>query len=137
MERRMEQPKKSGRITDFGIFYPLGYMVVAFPEHEHATRVREDLLTGGYDSDDCVVYRSDEVVATASQNLAYNTGWLARLGTSDDAVRHHLESAKEGATFVLIYAPDDIEVARAMNVVRRVPFEFAHRYRRFAIEEMK
>jgi gluconate 2-dehydrogenase gamma chain len=35
------------------------------------------------------------------------------------------------------YAPSDAEAERAMNVIRRVPFDFVHRYRRFAIQKMK
>jgi hypothetical protein len=35
------------------------------------------------------------------------------------------------------YAPGDLESSRAMNVVRRVPFVFAHRYHRLAIEEVQ
>jgi len=38
---------------------------------------------------------------------------------------------------LLIYAPGDTDAARAMNVIRRVPFEFAHRYHRLAIEDLK
>jgi len=56
---------------------------------------------------------------------------------SDDAVRVHLDAAKRGATFLMIYAPGELEASRAMNVVRRVPFSFAHRDHRFAIEEPK
>lgn len=59
------------------------------------------------------------------------------MGKSDEAVQAHLNAAKQGAAFMLIYAPGDTDAERAMNVVRRVPFELAHRYRRFAIEDMK
>jgi hypothetical protein len=131
------QTGKSGKKTDFGVFYPLGHIVVAFPEYEDALRVQEDLLTGGYDSADCVVYRSEEVAAAAAHNLSETTGWLARLGKSDEAVQAHLNAAKEGSAFVVIFAPGDTDAERAMNVVRRVPFELAHRYRRFAIQDMK
>ncbi|MGJ0492434.1 hypothetical protein [Methylobacter sp.] len=123
--------------TDFGIFYPLGYLVVAFPKQEDAQQVQQDLITGGYDRSDCEVYSSEEVAAAAERNLADNTGFLARLGWSDEAVKTHLEAAKQGSAFLLIYAPGDTDAARAMNVIRRVPFEFAHRYQRFTIEELK
>lgn len=131
------QDEKGNKRTDFGIFYPLGYIVAAFPKREDALRVQQDLLTGGYDSDDCIVYKSEEVAAAAAANLKENTGWLATLGRSDEAVQAHLNAAKQGAAFMLIFAPDDTEAERAMNVIRRVPFELAHRYRRFAIEDMK
>jgi hypothetical protein len=122
--------------TSFGIFYPVGYIVAGFPEPAHAEQVRRDLLTGGYDAQDCVFHGAAEVADATQRNLAQNTGFLATLGRSDDMVRRHLEAARKGAAFLLIYAPGDLEASRAMNVVRRVPFVFAHRYHRLAIEEL-
>lgn len=52
-------------------------------------------------------------------------------------LQQHLAAARRGSAFLVIYAPTDPEAERVMNVVRRVPFDFAHRYRRFAIEVMK
>lgn len=124
-------------MADFGIFYPMGHIVVAFPAYDDAARVQQDLMTGGYDREDAAVYRCDEVVKASEQNLENHTGWLARLGKSDEMVKRHLAAAKQGAAFAVIYAPSDIEAERVMNVVRRVPFSFAHRYRRFAIQVMK
>ena len=132
------QPPSQDRMTDLGgIFYPVGYLVAAFPEEAQAQQVRSDLLRGGYEEADCVLYRAGEVVDAAKQNLDRHDSWLSRLGSSDDAVRVHLASARKGASFLLVYAPGDIEAARAMNVIRRVPFVFVHRYHRMAIEEMK
>jgi hypothetical protein len=125
------------QMKQFGIFYPLGYLVVAFPEQKDAQQVQRDLMTGGYDQADCELYTSEEVAAAAERNLAENTGFLARLGWADEAVKAHLDAAKQGSAFLLIYAPGDTDTARAMNVIRRVPFEFAHRYHRFVIEELK
>ena len=92
-------------------------------------------MRGGYDADDCVVYNSEEVARMISENLE-EAGWLARLGKTDEALQKHLEAAQRHDAFALIYAPCDTCAERAMNVIRRVPFEFAHRYRRFAIQVM-
>ena len=121
-------------MTDFGIFYPRGHIVAAFPGKEDAEQVRQDLLTGGYDARDCQLVSAEDVAKGAQQNLEDHTGFLARLGKSDEAVRTHLEAARHGSTFLVIYAPGDLEAERAMNVVRRVRFDFAHRYHRFAIQ---
>ncbi len=131
------QDGKPSKTTDFGVFYPLGHIVVAFPKYEDALGVQQDLVVGGYDLADCVIHKSEEVAAAAASNLRESTGWLARLGKSDEAVQAHLNAAKQGATFMLIYAPGDTDAERVMNVVRRVPFELAHRYRRLAIEDLK
>ena len=122
------------KLTDFGIFYPRGHLVIAFPNREDATRVRRDLITGGYDAHDCQLFDAEEVALSARANLENGTGYLAYLGRSDDAVQAHLDAAEKGSTFLVIYAPADLEAERAMNVVRRVPFQFAHRYHRLAIE---
>ncbi len=132
-----QPPRQEGRRNDFGIFYPVGYIVVGFPDEADALRVRDDLMKGGYDEADCALHRAREVADAAARNLRNNDGFLASLGASDDAVRLHLRAAEQGATFLLIFAPNDLDAARAMTVVRRVPFEFAHRYHRFAIESMK
>jgi hypothetical protein len=123
--------------TSFGIFYPVGYIVAGFPAPADADRVRRDLSTGGYDPQDCVLYGSAEVADVTQRNLEENTGFLSTLGRSDEAVRSHLEAAKNGAAFLLISAPSELEATRAMNVIRRVPFAFAHRYHRLAIKEMR
>lgn len=114
--------------------------MAGFPESDHADQVRRNLLTGGYDAKDCVLYRAAEVADATERNLNGNTGFFATLGPSYEIVGIlvgiHLEAAKKGAAFQLIYAPGELEATRAMNVIRRVSFAFVHRYHRLVIEEM-
>jgi hypothetical protein len=124
-------------LSDFGIYYPRGYLVVAFRSREDAERVRQDLRTGGYDPDDARLFTADAVARSAARDLEVNSGILARLGASAEAVQAHLKAAREGCTFLFVYAPGDLELERAMNVVRRVPFQLAHHYHRFAIHVLK
>ena len=56
---------------------------------------------------------------------------------ADEMIGRHLDAANRGSTFLLIRALSDAEAERVMKVVRRVPFDLAHRYHRFAIEEVK
>lgn len=131
----------TGRATglprkDFGIFYPVGYLVAAFTAGADARRVRHDLLGGGYEADDCTEVAGSEVAEASRRNLDANTGFLSRLGWADSAVNIHLEAALRGAAFLLIYAPGRTDVQRAMTVIRRGPFEFVHRYNRLSIEEL-
>ncbi len=129
-------PSEMPKTTDFGIFYPVGYLVVGFSSRADAEQVQRDLMTGGYDESDCLLLTSEQVAEHAQRNLDEHTGFLARLGKSDDAVQLHLDAAREGATFLMIYAPGDSDTARARNVIRRVPFVFAHRYHRLVIEDL-
>jgi hypothetical protein len=122
--------------TDFGIFYPHGYIVAAFHSQEDAQRVQDDLFRGGYEAADCIVVPGSDVATAATRNLSTHRGWLSRLGKSDEAVRLHLDAANGGATFLRIFAPNDTDAERVMNVIRRAPFSLAHRYQRFAIQHM-
>ncbi|MBN9133792.1 MAG: hypothetical protein J0H48_10570 [Nitrosospira multiformis] len=133
-EQTREKPQYP---TSFGLFYPVGYLVVGFKSREDALRVQQDLKTGGYEPDDCVFFSCKEVTEAATDNLEKNEGFLPRLGWADEAIKVHLETAKEGGSFLVIYAPDKLSSDRAMNVIRNVPFAFAHRYHRLAIEELK
>ncbi len=123
--------------TSFGLFYPVGYVVVGFHSREDALQVQQDLMTGGYEPDDCLFFSCKEVMSAAQDNLDQQQGFLPRLGWADKAIKIHLEAAKEGNSFLVIYAPDKLSSDRAMNVVHRVPFEFSHRYHRLAIEVIK
>jgi hypothetical protein len=76
-------------------------------------------------------------VIPAAQDQLEEAGWLSRLGKSDEMLREHLRAAEAGSAFALVSAPSDGEAERVMNVIRRVPFDFVHRYRRFAIQTMK
>jgi hypothetical protein len=123
-------------LTDFGVFYPTGYIVAAFEREEDAQQVRQDLMTGGYHPCECQIASAEFVAETAQHNID-STGFLARLGASIKFVESHLEAARRGATFLLIYAPIQLDAERAMRVVRRVPFILAHRYTRLVIEDLK
>lgn len=124
--------------TDLGgMFYPVGRIIAAFPSEEQARAVQKELRDGGLSEEDCRLYSSERVAEIAGKDLAENTGWLATLGKSDEAVQRALDAARDGAWFLLINAPADDVAARAMEAVRRGSFTFAHRYHRLAIEEMK
>ena len=131
--RTGENPKYP---TSFGLFYPVGHLVVGFQSREDALRVQQDLITGGYEPEDCAFFSCKEVAEAAKKNLDQGN-FLPHLGSVDKVIEKHLEAAKEGSSFIVIYAPDKVSSDRAMNVIRRVPFEFAHRYHRLVIEELK
>jgi hypothetical protein len=129
--------EKSKYPTSLGFFYPVGYLVVGFQSRDDALRAQQDLMTGGYDVEDCAFFSCKEVTEAAQDNLDRNQGFLPSLGSADKMIAQHLEAATEGSSFLVIYAPDKVTSDRAMNVIRRVPFEFAHRYHRLAIEELQ
>jgi hypothetical protein len=121
---------------DFGTFYPVGHLVVAFPDRAGAQFVRKALLTGGYEEIDCR-YFSDTTVQAGTTRGLETAGPMSMLGASLKMVRLHQRLARQGCHFLLIYAPHELEVTRAMNVVRRRPYRLAQVYHRLTIESLK
>jgi hypothetical protein len=120
-------------LTDFGVVYPTGHIVAAFEKDEDAQKVCDDLITGSYQPSERQIATPEFATEAAKRNIN-SAGLLARIGFSMKFVESYLETAKRGATFVLIYAPNLLDVERVKWVV---PFILAHHYTRLAIEDIK
>ncbi len=82
---------------------------------------QQDLMTGRYEVGNRALFSCKEVAEAAKKNLDHRS-FLPRLGVADKMIEKHLEAAKEGSSFLVIYAPDKVSSDRAMNVILRVPF---------------
>jgi hypothetical protein len=51
-------------------------------------------------------------------------------------IRRHQTQAAGGETFLLAYAPSDLDTERLMNVARNVGYHTAHKYDRFTISKL-
>lgn len=131
----MKQATATPDTRDFGVFYPLHYVVAAFPSEDSARKVKQALHTGGYEEDD-VLYFGPKEIEERTGRMIEQAGVLANLGTTVDTIRGHHKLARDGAHFLMIHAPTDDESARVMNVVRREKFRVAQKFHRFAIQEL-
>jgi hypothetical protein len=121
--------------TKFGVFYPRGYVVVAFKDAEKAETARRVLLEGGYDPQDVFLSDASEVLKHTTAHLG-DASPVAKMGAEYGAEKRHQELAQQGYTFMLAYAPSDLDTERLMNVVRRFPHAIAHKYDRFTLVEL-
>ena len=119
----------------FGVFAPIGYVVIAFPGDAEAARARQALLTGGYDDGEIMTFSGPQVVADIEKNQD-NVSILAYLGEELAAQRQHLDYARQGCGFLVIHAPSEAETARVVNVARRFGARLAHKYNRLTTEEL-
>jgi hypothetical protein len=119
----------------FGVFAPIGYLVIAFPGEAEAARAREALLTGGYEEDEALMFSSQQVIADI-ENTRADISILAYMGAERGHQKQHLEHAKQGAAFLVVYAPTEPETARVMNVARRFRARLAHKYNRLTVEAL-
>ena len=80
----------------------------------------------------CVEARTIGAVTTGR-----TTGKVSLLqGTHLSRIRRHQSEAAEGHTFLLAYAPSDLDTQRLMNVAGRVGYNAAHKYDRFTITKL-
>jgi hypothetical protein len=133
MAKQTEQPKPP---TQFGIFYPRGYVVVALRTPEDAERMHWSLVEGGYAEDDIKILDTKRVLEGASADLEQLNPLVRALGEEARATESHRAGAAAGHTFLVAYAPSDLDTERLMNVARRIGYVKAQKYDRFTVTEL-
>lgn len=126
----------SERPERHGMFYPRGYVIVSFTARADAEKVRRLLIEGGYDEEDVHALDTQRVLEGTTEDLKQLSPLIKALSTEGDLVKRHQAGAAAGDTFLLAYAPSDLDTERLMNVARRVGYERAHKYDRFTITEL-
>ncbi len=133
MAKQTEQPKPP---TQFGIFYPRGYVVVAFRTLQDAERMQWSLIEGGYVDSDIKLLDTKRVLEGASADLEQLNPLVRALGAEAQATESHRAGAEAGHTFLVAYAPSDLDTERLMNVARRIGYVKAQKYDRFTVTEL-
>ncbi|MEO7985983.1 MAG: hypothetical protein ABI766_05585 [Gemmatimonadales bacterium] len=131
-----EESEKAQAPRQFGIFYPRGYVVIAFEKQAEADQMRRLLIDGGYDENDIKSLSSEQVLQGASDDLRELSPLIKALGDEALMAKSHVASAAKGHTFLVAYAPSDLDTERLMNVARRVGYAKAQKYDRFTVSEL-
>lgn len=134
--RRAKQTDQPKPPTQFGIFYPRGYVVVALRTAEDAERMKWSLVEGGYAEDDIKILDTKLVLEKASADLEQLSPLVRALGEEAQATASHRAGAAAGHTFLVAYAPSDLDTQRLMNVARRIGYAKAQKYDRFTVTEL-
>jgi hypothetical protein len=114
-----------GGATEFGIFYPKGYVLAVFPDAAQADRAAAALVAQGFAASDVLVSTGAEVRAF-SRELRANPGLLSRferfvanlLGGEANLADELVDLAEREHVFLAVYAPDDAATARAAKAMR-------------------
>jgi hypothetical protein len=118
------------------MFYPRGYVIVAFHGQEDAERVRQLLMEGGYAEEDVQVMDTERVLKGSSADLEHLNPLIKLLGSESKVMESHRAGAAAGQAFLIAYAPSDLDTERLMNVARRTGYVKAHKYDRFTLTEL-
>ncbi|WP_295855936.1 hypothetical protein [uncultured Xylophilus sp.] len=125
-------------VTMGGVFYPTGYAVIMFPEKDDALNTADALVEEGRVTADQVHSLSPATIFRDISKTEDGTDIpLPSVGTEGATVRAFDKLAREGHHGLVIEADSAEDTERVMEVVRRVNFSLAQKYRTLVIEDLK
>lgn len=127
--------KTADRPEAYGVFKPVGHVIVAFPDDEASQGALAELLGSGFVADDIVVYTPQQMKAQADVDIE-QAGVLAGIGQELNLVKAHRDLAERGHFFLVVHAPDDAQSEQVAEIARRHHAARAQKYGRLMIEEL-
>lgn len=126
---------KADHPSSFGAFKPVGHVVVAMPDDESAARAVRELHEAGFEREDILEYTAAEEDDEMDRMLAHTTDF-AGFGYEVSLMRKYQALAKNGASWLIVFAPSDERTARVTEIVQRCGARLAEKYHRLAIEDL-
>ena len=126
---------KDDHPQSFGAFKPVGHVVVAMPDDERAAAAARELRAAGFEADDILEYTAAEEDDEMDRMLQ-NASDLAGFGYEVSLMRRYQELAKEGASWLIVFAPEDDKASRVAEVARSHGALMAEKYHRLVIEDL-
>jgi uncharacterized protein with GYD domain len=126
---------KADHPQSFGTFKPVGHVVVAMPDDERAARAAQALRASGFAAEDVLEYSAAEE-GHEMDRLLSRASDFAGFGYEIALMRKYQALAKEGASWLIVYAPDDAAHERVAVVVKAHGALIAEKYHRLVIEDL-
>jgi hypothetical protein len=127
--------KTNDRPSAFGVFKPVGHIIVAFPTDGDTQEALTSLLQNGFVPEDINVYSPEQMKRQADIDIE-QAGVLAGIGQELNLVKAHRELAEKGHSFLVVKASDDEKAEQVATISRRCHATRAQRYGRLVIEEL-
>lgn len=127
--------KSNDRPESYGVFKPVGHVIVALSTAADAQGARTALLADGFEADGITAYSPDEMKRQADIDIE-QAGVLAGIGQELNLVKAHRELAAKGYSFLVVKAPDDDKAQKVADIGRRFHATRAQKYGRLMIEEL-
>lgn len=118
-----------------GVFKPVGHVVLVMQDMPAADRALAELQRAGFEPTDITVYTSAEMIAQCEEDQR-EASMLASLGSEINLSRKHMELARRGHGFIVVFAPDDDQIKQVADVAARTGALFAQRYGLLTVEEL-
>jgi hypothetical protein len=126
----------TAQMRSFGVFKPVGHVVISFPDGEHMQAAAQALHRAGYGGEHGPQRITDrEMVERADADIA-NASPLAAIGQELNLVKAQRELALLGYHFLVVKVDDDEGAALAASMAEEHRAERAQYYGRFVIEDL-
>lgn len=126
---------KSNPPTSFGVFKPVGHVVIALDSAVLAQSVADKLLGQGFTPDDLVQYTPQEMIRQVdAQVLAASP--LASVGQDLNLITAHRALAESGCSFLVVKAEQADQVAKVRSIANSMNAKSAQRYGVLIVEEL-
>lgn len=125
----------AGHPSAFGVFKPVGHVVVAFPSEGDLDAAATDLSHAGFHDADVVRYTPEQMKAQVEYDLAHASP-LAAVGQELNLIKAHRELAEQGHGFLVVLAPKDEQTETVARIARAHHAARAQKYGRFMIQEL-
>jgi len=119
----------------FGVFKPVGHVVISFPSADAAARAAEGLAGIGFGDDHVWRVSDTEMVAHIDRDLQ-RASPLAAIGQELNLVKAHRELAVRGFHWLVVKVKNDDEARRVADVARLHGAARAEHYGRFLIDDL-
>jgi hypothetical protein len=130
----VHEQKEANKAMEGGVFYPTGHIVAAFDDEGSALKAQECLVREHWPEDHVVYVDPTSMEREAEENLGQASFLSA--GASVPARQKQLALARDGCHFLLIFAPDDEDQERAMQLLDGLAVRYAVKYHRLIIENL-
>jgi hypothetical protein len=131
----IQRMTKADHPQSFGAFKPVGHVVVAMPDDPSAAVAAQALRAAGFEAEDVLEYTAAEENDEMDRMLQHASD-LAGFGYEIALMRRYQELAREGASWLIVFAPDDDQAQRVAEVVKAHGALMAEKYHRLVIEDL-
>jgi hypothetical protein len=119
----------------FGVFKPVGCVVISFPSAAQADEAASALSDAGFAAADVRRLSDREMLEHIRHDLQHASP-LAAVGQELNLVKAHQALAERGYHWLIVHAPEDDRARRAATLAAEHGAERAQRYGPFLIEEL-
>jgi hypothetical protein len=120
----------------FGVFKPVGHVVISFPTADQADAAAQALHAIGLRGEPELRRMSDRQMLQQTDQDLQRASPLATVGQEINLVRAHRALAELGYHWLVVHTPDDALARRVAHIARQHGAERAQLYGNFIIEEL-